>query len=50
MPTMWLFEDACRGTRREIKQGLRHYLPRFADLQQQHSLADLPVVDGLWPR
>ena len=39
------FEDACRGTRREIKQGLQHYLPRFADLQQQHSLAALPVVD-----
>ncbi len=39
------FEDACRGTRREIKQGLTHYLPVFADLREQQSLANLPVVD-----
>ncbi len=39
------FEDACRGSRKEIKAGLAHYAPVFKELQRQKTLADKRLVD-----
>ncbi|PID42555.1 MAG: hypothetical protein CSB48_09690 [Proteobacteria bacterium] len=39
------FEDACRGSRKEIKAGLQHYSPLFKELQGRKLLAEKPVVD-----